>query len=58
MLLTTLSMLSLTGLLPMWLLFEAGLLCGSLVKRRDEQESVDEADSETPANDQPPAAQQ
>jgi sec-independent protein translocase protein TatC len=42
---------------PMWLLFEAGLLCGSLVKRRDEQESVDEADSETPANDQPPAAQ-
>lgn len=42
---------------PMWLLFEAGLLCGSLVKRRDEQEPVDEADSETPANDQPPAAQ-
>jgi sec-independent protein translocase protein TatC len=43
--------------LPMWLLFEAGLLCGSLIKRRDAQESATEADSDTPANDQPPAAQ-
>jgi sec-independent protein translocase protein TatC len=43
--------------LPMWLLFEAGLLCGSLIKRRDAQEPATEADSDTPANDQPPAAQ-
>ncbi|MCY1551288.1 Sec-independent protein translocase protein TatC [compost metagenome] len=39
---------------PMWLLFEAGLLCGSLVKRRDEHEA--EA-AEHEHNDQPPAAQ-
>jgi len=49
---------------PMWLLFEAGLLCGSLVKRRDEHEAEAEAESEAEAeaaeqehNDQPPAAQ-
>jgi sec-independent protein translocase protein TatC len=42
--------------LPMWMLFEAGLLCGSLVKRRAEQEA-DEGDSEEAPSDQPPAAQ-
>ena len=42
---------------PMWLLFEAGLLCGSLIKRRDEQGATAAADSEQPSNDQPPAAQ-
>ncbi|MDO9622486.1 MAG: twin-arginine translocase subunit TatC [Pseudomonas sp.] len=46
---------------PMWLLFEAGLLFGSLVKRRDEHEAA-EAEAEAEAaeqehNDQPPAAQ-
>lgn len=42
---------------PMWLLFEAGLLCGSLVKRRADQEAATAADSDTASNDQPPAAQ-
>ena len=37
---------------PMWLLFEAGVLCGSMIKRRDEHE-LDEAATET--EDQPPA---
>jgi sec-independent protein translocase protein TatC len=37
---------------PMWLLFEAGLLCGSLIKRHDEHESED---AEPDSNDQPPA---
>ncbi|MDP3814969.1 twin-arginine translocase subunit TatC [Pseudomonas sp.] len=37
---------------PMWLLFEAGLLCGSLIKRHDEHKTED-ADPES--NDQPPA---
>jgi len=40
----------------MWLLFEAGLLCGSLVKRRDEHEAETEA-AEHEHDDQPPAAQ-
>ena len=39
---------------PMWLLFEAGILCGSMIKRRDEHEP-DDADSESEPNDQPPA---
>jgi sec-independent protein translocase protein TatC len=39
--------------LPMWILFEVGLLCGSLVKRQHEEASDDSTD----ANDQPPAAQ-
>jgi len=38
---------------PMWLLFEAGLIFGSLVKRRDEHEQDDAGESD----DQPPAAQ-
>jgi sec-independent protein translocase protein TatC len=42
---------------PMWLLFEAGLLCGSLVKRRAEQDAAAAADSAETENDQPPAAQ-
>ncbi|WP_298184876.1 twin-arginine translocase subunit TatC [uncultured Pseudomonas sp.] len=42
---------------PMWMLFEAGLLCGSLVKRRAEQDEADETDSQDAPNDQPPAAQ-
>lgn len=37
---------------PMWLLFEAGVLCGSMIKRRDEHE-LDEPVTET--EDQPPA---
>lgn len=37
---------------PMWLLFEAGVLCGSMIKRRDEHE-LDEPATET--EDQPPA---
>lgn len=37
---------------PMWLLFEAGVLCGSMIKRRDEHE-LDETATET--EDQPPA---
>jgi sec-independent protein translocase protein TatC len=41
---------------PMWLLFEAGLLCGGMVKRRDEQLSETD-ESEHERNDQPPAAQ-
>jgi sec-independent protein translocase protein TatC len=39
---------------PMWLLFEAGLLWGSLVKRRDQHEA-EAAEQEN--DDQPPAAQ-
>ena len=38
---------------PMWMLFEAGLLCAGLVKRRDEHAEDDDEDSET--EDQPPA---
>jgi sec-independent protein translocase protein TatC len=37
---------------PMWLLFEAGVLCGSLIKRHDEHEQDDTA---AQAKDQPPA---
>ena len=43
--------------LPMWLLFEAGLLCGSMVKRRAEQDATAAADNAETPNDQPPAAQ-
>ena len=42
--------------LPMWLLFETGLLFGAMVKRRAEQEA-DESGSEDAPSDQPPAAQ-
>ena len=42
---------------PMWLLFEAGLLCGSLVKRRDDEDAAAETESDSSSNDQPPAAQ-
>src|SRR3990167_2474169 len=42
---------------PMWLLFEAGLLCGSLVKRRDDEETAATEESDSSTNDQPPAAQ-
>ncbi|WP_425913938.1 twin-arginine translocase subunit TatC [Pseudomonas sp. GWSMS-1] len=43
--------------LPMWMLFEAGLLCGSLVKRRTEEDAAENPNSEDAPNDQPPAAQ-
>ena len=39
---------------PMWMLFELGLLCAGMVKRRDEQ---DQEDSDSEPQDQPPAAQ-
>jgi sec-independent protein translocase protein TatC len=39
---------------PMWMLFEAGLLCGSLVKRHHEQT---DSESDHPSGDQPPAPQ-
>ncbi|KFX71339.1 twin-arginine protein translocation system subunit TatC [Pseudomonas taeanensis MS-3] len=44
---------------PMWFLFEAGLLFGAMVKRRDEHasESEETDDAEPESNDQPPAAQ-
>jgi sec-independent protein translocase protein TatC len=37
---------------PMWILFEVGLLGGSLVKRNREET---ESDSDNPSGDQPPA---
>ncbi|MHA6492183.1 twin-arginine translocase subunit TatC [Pseudomonas borbori] len=42
---------------PMWMLFEVGLLCGSLVKARAEEDIADETEADSPTNDQPPAAQ-
>jgi sec-independent protein translocase protein TatC len=40
--------------LPMWLLFESGLLAGALVRRkRDDEQSDEQAEPE----DQPPAPQ-
>ncbi len=39
---------------PMWMLFEAGVFFGALVKKRDEHEA--EQDQEEPG-DQPPTAQ-
>lgn len=42
---------------PMWMLFEAGLLCGSLIKRRAEQDEAHETDSADTPDDQPPATQ-
>jgi sec-independent protein translocase protein TatC len=38
---------------PMWLLFEAGVLAGSLVKRRSEAQA--DAEDEVKPEDQPPA---
>ncbi len=42
---------------PMWMLFEVGLLCGSMVKRRDDKEAAAAEESDSSTNDQPPAAQ-
>lgn len=42
---------------PMWMLFEAGLLCGSMVKRRGDEEAAAAEESDSSTNDQPPAAQ-
>lgn len=39
---------------PMWMLFEVGLLCGRLIKRPPEEADDDE---QADANDQPPATQ-
>ena len=44
--------------LPMWMLFEAGLLFGALVKRRDEHEEESaETAEESSSQDQPPSTQ-
>ncbi|MFP6850573.1 MAG: twin-arginine translocase subunit TatC [Pseudomonas sp.] len=43
---------------PMWMLFETGLLFGALVKRRSEHEDEAQTENEDTPNDQPPAAQQ
>jgi sec-independent protein translocase protein TatC len=43
---------------PMWMLFETGLLFGALVKRRSEHEAEAQTENEDTPNDQPPAAQQ
>ena len=40
---------------PMWLLFEAGVICGSMVKKREEPFRGDAEDDEAEASDQPPA---
>ena len=39
----------------MWLLFEAGVICGSMVKKREEPFRGDAEDDEAEATDQPPA---
>lgn len=41
--------------IPMWLLFEAGLICGSMVKKREEERLDATDDSEPHTGDQPPA---
>jgi sec-independent protein translocase protein TatC len=38
---------------PMWLLFEIGVLCGSLIRKRSHAED----DTANDPNDQPPATQ-
>jgi sec-independent protein translocase protein TatC len=40
---------------PMWLLFEAGVICGSLVKKRDPHFRGDAEDEAPETGDQPPA---
>ncbi|CAN7336089.1 twin-arginine translocase subunit TatC [Pseudomonas sp. LjRoot71] len=42
---------------PMWMLFEVGLLCGSLVQRNAEREEQAAEDNSSASNDQPPAPQ-
>lgn len=42
---------------PMWMLFEVGLLCGSLVQRNVECEEQAAEDDSSASNDQPPAPQ-
>ena len=42
---------------PMWMLFEVGLLCGSLVQRNAEHEEQAAEDDSRASNDQPPAPQ-
>jgi sec-independent protein translocase protein TatC len=41
---------------PMWILFEAGLLCGSMVKQREEEFRGDAAGSDPDTGDQPPVS--
>ena len=41
---------------PMWILFEAGLICGSMVKKREEEFRGDADSSEPHPGDQPPAS--
>ncbi|MAL37934.1 MAG: twin-arginine translocase subunit TatC, partial [Pseudomonas sp.] len=41
---------------PMWILFEAGLLCGSMVKKREEEFRGDADGSEPDPGDQPPVS--
>ncbi|MCD1640438.1 twin-arginine translocase subunit TatC [Pseudomonas stutzeri] len=40
---------------PMWLLFEAGVICGSMVKKREEPFRGDAEGDEAETSDQPPA---
>ncbi|MBE7376274.1 twin-arginine translocase subunit TatC [Pseudomonas lopnurensis] len=40
---------------PMWLLFEAGVICGSMIKKRDEHLRGDAEDEAPQSGDQPPS---
>ncbi len=40
---------------PMWLLFEAGVLCGSMVKKREQEEAELADEQQSDAGSQPPA---
>ena len=40
---------------PMWLLFEAGVICGSMIRKREEHFRGDAEDDVPPSGDQPPA---
>jgi sec-independent protein translocase protein TatC len=40
--------------IPMWLLFEAGLICGSMVKKREEEFRGDAEEDATQPSDQSP----
>ncbi|WP_313027048.1 twin-arginine translocase subunit TatC [Pseudomonas lopnurensis] len=40
---------------PMWLLFEAGVICGSMIKKRDEHLRGDAEDEARQSGDQPPS---
>jgi len=41
--------------IPMWLLFEAGVICGSMIKTREAQFRGDAEEDPAEASDQPPA---